>query len=259
MKFQQGLRPALIPGRSRPCPLERTDMPRLNFTQQNAVREKTDEVLQTLLRFHVSYSGARYIHEEATVNWRDLEDRLHNDYPIRGVGIKATRNNLKVINAEFDGFLHQDEDLYPGEVPSELQSFPYQAASAAYAFTLLEGYGDDLVSIVNPGYLKVRQAWHHAVYGDANLRDIGQLAKAKEGLAKPFMCKANKVPKYVVQRLVEIKSVRNEFMHEGSSDIDFDDFFGAVVGTVAFLHFMVLPSENEITLYPYYDYHEKWS
>lgn len=216
------------------------------------------DTLQTLLMFHVSYGAVRYIHEDTVMNWREFEERLHFGYPVRGIGIKATRANLKIIDAEDGGFLHRNEDLYPGEIPSQFQTFPYQAASAAYAFTLLEGYGDDLVEIVNPGHLKLRQSWHHGVYRDLNLKDKAQLAKARDGYVEPFKCKPTSITRYTVERLLDIKSVRNKFMHEGHSNVDFEAFFTQVVATVLALHFMLLPSEKSISLYPYYDYHGKW-
>ena len=233
-------------------------MPRLKHAQRIAIIQETDSVLRSLLRFHVSYSTAIFLHEDTVSNWRELEERLHQGYPIKGVGVKATRKNLKIIDSEDGGFLHQEELLYPSEVPSELQSFPYEVTSSAYIFTLLEGYGDNLLTIVNPTYLKARQAWHHAVYGDAKLSDPRQLAKAKDGFSKPFNSSAAKVPLYAVQRLVAIKYSRNKFMHDGHTGIDFKEFFASVVATVVFLHFLTLPSENDLSVYPYYDYDEKW-
>jgi hypothetical protein len=199
-----------------------------------------------------------YIHEEATVHWRELEDRLHEDYRIKGVGIKASRKNLKTVDEYHGGFLHTDEALFPGEVPSELQSFPYRAAAAAYSFTILEGYGDEIVNLVNPGYLKARQAWHHGVYGDANFQDKQAIAKARKGFCTPFGVQPSRIPLYAVKRLVDIKAIRNEFAHEGSASVDFNEFFANVTGTVASIFFALLPAEKELSLFPYYDYTGKW-
>lgn len=229
-------------------------MPRITKTQRIGIHTKTKSVLNRLLTFYVSFSSLEYIYRTATSDWRELEEQLHNDYPIKGAGVKATRNNLKSCC----DFMHMEEDLYPGEVPAELQSYPYQEASAAYIFTLLEGYGDDIVELINPGHLKVRQAWHHGVYGDANLKDKIALARAKEGFTKPFKCAPNKVSRFAVQRLVKIKAIRNEFMHEGSANVNFNDFLANVVGTVASIYFMLLPTETELSVYPYDDYSEKW-
>lgn len=233
-------------------------MSRINKKTRQVIHQLTVDTLRTMLKFHVSHKALKYIHDESTNNWRDLEDQLHNDYPIKGVGVKATKENLKTIDADFGGFLHLEEDLYPGEVPDELSGYPYDATSAAYLFTLLEGFGDDLVKLVNPGYLSERKAWHHGVYGDANMNDKNVKLKARSGFGKPFQRKPSGVPVYAVQRLVKIKADRNRFMHESNTFINFDEFFSAVIATVVFLHFFLLPNEVELSVYPYHDYNDKW-
>jgi hypothetical protein len=233
-------------------------MQNITDTQRTKISSITETVIHRLLTFHVSYSSLQYIHDKASKNWRDLEEELHNDYQIKGIGVKATRENLKIINENDGGFMHLEEDLYPGEVPAELDSFPYKEASAAYVFTILEGYGDDIVGIVNPDYLKKRQAWHHGVYGDADLTNSETLTKAISGFAKPFKVNAEDIPLYAVQRLTAVKAVRNEFIHEGSASVDFNLFFASVIGTVAFIYFSVLPSALELSVYPYEDYSGKW-
>lgn len=233
-------------------------MPRLTKKQVEAIHELTQSTLHLQLSFRVSFRAADYLHEDARVNWRELRDRLHNGYPVKGVGLKATPANLKRLDEEDGGFLHLDEDLNPEDASDELPSFPYEAASAAYAFTLLEGYGNDLAEIVNPGYVERRKAWHHAVYGDADLTKTGDLQKAKAGFTKPFSRKAADAKRYAVQRLVDLKRERNAFMHDAEANIDFEDFHGKILGTIAALHFLVLPSEKELSAYPYFDYHGKW-
>ncbi|MGE8492000.1 hypothetical protein [Comamonas sp.] len=233
-------------------------MPRLTNKQRRAVRYLTQSALASQLSFRVAFQAADYLHNDARENWRDFLDRLHTGYPVKGVGIKAMPSNLKAFDADDGGFLHLEEDLNPEDASSELLSFPYQAASAAYSFTLLEGYGNDLADIVNPGYIAGRRAWHHGVHGDADLKDPTQLKKAKEGFTKPFNRAAPEVKNYTVQRLVSLKRDRNAFMHDAKVGVDFQKFHGMVMGTIAALHFLVIPTEKQLSVYPYFDYHAKW-
>jgi len=229
-------------------------MTRLTEHKRNLIKDKTHQILNLLLRFHVSYSSLSYIHRQSSNNWRGLEEELHIDYPIKGAGLRANRTNLRLIEGAWGGFLHTDVDLFPGEVPSELACFPYEPAAAAYTFTLLEAYGDNIAKIVNPGNLKDRQAWHHGVYGNANLSDSTDLKKAKKGFANPFGRNEKHLPRYAVERLIEIKAARNEFMHEGYFPMDFDDFYAKVLATVVSVYFLVLPSEKILSVYPYHDF-----
>ena len=233
-------------------------MSRLTEKQRDTVRELTHSALISQLSFRVAFRAADYLHEDARVNWRDFRDRLHSGYPVKGVGIKATSSNLKVFDEDDGGFLHLSEDLNPEDASDELPFFPYQAASAAYSFTLLEGYGNNLANIVNPGYVAERRAWHHGVYGDADLKDPIQLKKAREGFTKPFNRASFKAKNYAVQRLVDLKRDRNAFMHDADESVDFEEFHGKVMGTIAALHFLIVPTEKELSAYPYFDYYGKW-
>ncbi len=234
----------------------------LTQLRRTKVLSRVHAVIEGLLEFHVAYSAAIYINERAQDNWREFEGELHVNYPIKGVGIIATPDNLDEIYEEDGGFLHAEEDLYPGEVTTHLPDFPYQAASAAYIFTVMEELGNDLVQIVNPGYRKKQNrnwSWHSSVYGDLKLKDQAKVLKAKEGLAKALKVDSSRIADWVIERLATIKKARNAYAHEGDKSITFDGFFADVVSIICVLQFLLLPHDKQIKIYPYYDYHGKWT
>lgn len=229
------------------------------MSYRQEIREETRSTLRRLLTFYIAHSVLAYISEKAITNFRDLEEGMYEKHPIKGVGVKAVRSNLRVIDSEDGGFLHMEEDLFPGEASVELQMYPYKAASAAYVFTIMEMYGNTLVELVNPTYFKhARQAWHHRLHGDMDISSKEGRHKAKVDFAAPFGQKPNLVPIYAVKRLVELKSFRNDYMHEAHTLVPFDRFFQYTVATILSLHFLLFPNDIEISVYPFYDYHDKW-
>lgn len=234
-------------------------MSSLSPDKEDKVLQKTNSIIQSLLRFVVSYRAVEFVHNYNHSHWREFEDLLHHDYPVKGVGVKANSSNLDKIEAYNGGFLHAEETLYPGEITSEFDSFPYEAASSAYIFTLLEGYGNDLVEIVNPNTLNKRDSWHKGVHADCDLKNASAVYKAKERFAAPFKSHASKIPKYAVERLIKIKAARNSYMHEGKTSMSFEDFSSSAIGTAIFLHFLLLPNGDELSIYPFDDYDEKWN
>jgi len=231
---------------------------RITTEKQAIIRSITIDTLRDLLTFHVSHKAIEFVHEKSTINWRNLEDMLHDEYPVKGVGVIANRKNLNILDAEDGGFLYLEEDLYPGEVSAELSSYPYVAASSSYLFTKLELYGDQLVNIVNPDYLRKHQAWHHGVFGGMPLKTKSERDKARKGFAKPFGKSQTSIPYYSVKRLVKLKAQRNQFIHEGQSEIEFDSYFANIIATVLSVYFLLCRNSEEIKLYPYYDYSGKW-
>jgi len=231
---------------------------RLSERQTTEIEQMTKETLHSLLCFHVSHKALDFVHEDSTTNWRELEDKLHHEYPVKGVGIFATRSNLKNIY-EFDGgFLYSEEDLYPGDVPSELDSYPYQAASSAYLYTQLEVYGNSIVNVMNPGYLQGHQAWHRGIYNGIDLTTKAKRYKARKKFSRPFGRSASRVPNYAVKRLVWLKKHRNDFIHASESSVNFDDFFAYTMSTLVSIYFLAIPSVTKIKCYPFYDYEGKW-
>ncbi|ARU27940.1 hypothetical protein [Cellvibrio sp. PSBB006] len=233
-------------------------MARLTKGQKEFIKERTISFFENLLSFHVAYQAAQLLHNNAQENWREFEDFLHMDYPIKGIGIKATRKNLDEPDEDWGGFLHSQEPLSPAHVAPELSYYPLEAASSAYIYTLLENFGNEISENVNPGGLKNRQAWHYGVHGDLNISDEKTVDKAKKGFAKSFSVAERKITKTAIKRLVLLKSARNEFMHEGSYSCEFSEFFQCSIQTVCHIYFMLLPSEKDISVYPYEDFNGKW-
>jgi hypothetical protein len=230
-------------------------MAKISKKDRREISSLTKETLDTLLKLHVSCRAINFAHERLFNEWRNFVELLHQNYPIKGTGIVATKTNLRVNDAEDGGFIHMDVDLLPDEIIAEMQSFPQDAASAAYVFTLLEDFGDRLVDIVNPGILQARQAWHAAVNADLNLKKVGDRKKARSRLAKIFAKNEKLISRDFLVRLQRIKILRNEFMHEGNPDINFDKFLYDALAIASFLYFLILPMGNCLSRYPFSDYH----
>jgi hypothetical protein len=118
------------------------------------LRANTERALNNLIQFKVSYDVSALIRERGLEKSRELEDRIHN--AIRAVGVLATRDEF--LGSDGGAFLKYDQPLSPDVASPLLEDFPYAAAAAAYIFTLLEGYGNEQVRLVNRRYLRDRQA-----------------------------------------------------------------------------------------------------
>jgi hypothetical protein len=232
----------------------------LSQTRKREIKSLTTDAIKRLLELGVSHNLFAHVIDENRSDWRSLQDRLHVNYPIEGVGVFATKKNLEKTYAELGGFLHDEQPLAPEEIIYLLGTFPLHASSAVYAFTLLEEYGNGIVNIVNPGYLsRPRSAWHHAVYRDGSLKGRSQIRKARKAFAAAFGKSERHVHEFAAKRLIAIKDARNQFVHEGYSEIDFSSFLAEVIGTVCYIHFLCVPSEKNLKVYPWSDYTGIWT
>jgi hypothetical protein len=71
----------------------------------------------------VSHDILVYLKASAKERYVDLEEELHVEYPIKAVGVIATRDKLARIEASIGGFLQAEEDLAPEVVTDHFNEF----------------------------------------------------------------------------------------------------------------------------------------
>ena len=183
----------------------------------------------------------------------------HEEYPIKGCGLIADRTLLQRWTFRNESFLHVDEDLAPEDTGSEIDSFPRDTVSVVYVFSLLEAYGNELCDELNPSYRKSeRKAWHHGVYGDADMKDASVKERMLDNFCKPFGFNKTKVPSQIVSALVELKFQRNRIVHKLEHASEFELFFRCVVAVACCIYFCWNGAKSELKIYPWYDYHGKY-
>lgn len=171
-------------------------MRHLSRKDKNLLRSVIDDALDRLLRFKASYDLHRYLLTKTGAEWSDLEVMLHaSEYPIAGTGLSATRSILTAKDRDLTGKHYFDDvPLASEQHVQEAPTFPFAAASAAYAFSLLEDVGNAVVEIIYPGSIRSRSSWHAKVYGDADLTARTGLNAARDGLPARSACQNAKSP-----------------------------------------------------------------
>jgi hypothetical protein len=222
------------------------------------IQKRTQGFITELLWFKLQYDISQYLSDRAASNWREFEAEQHEDYPIKGCGLIADSSLLQQWSIENESLLHLDEDLAPEETGSEINGFPRNTVSIVYVFSLLEAYGNDVCDKLNPGYRGWHQAWHHGVYGDADLKDPSIRAQMLHNFCRPFGFDTSEVPEQVISALVELKRQRNIIVHELEHASEFELFFRCVVAVACCIYFCWSGAESELKIYPWYDYHDKY-
>lgn len=222
------------------------------------IQQHTDAFVKKLLWFKLQYDVSKYLSDRAISNWRNFEMEQHEEYPVKGCGLIANSTLFEQWTFKNESLLNLNEDLAPEETGAEIDSFPRDTVSIIYVFSLLEAYGNAVCDELNPGYRGTRQAWHHGVYGDANLRDPTKKQKMLENFCKPFGFDASRVPDSIVSALVELKRQRNSIVHELEHATDFEFYFRCVMAITCCIYFCWHGAKTEIKSYPWYDYHGKY-
>ncbi len=223
------------------------------------IHELTHDVISELLSFKLKYYDVSvYLSDRASADWRGFEAEQHSEYPIQGCGLIANDKLLQNWTFKNESLLHPDEDLAPEETGSEIDSFPRDTVSIVYMFSLLEAYGNDICDEINPNYRNNRQAWHHGVYGNADLNDSEQKIKMQNNFCKPFNPQADSVPNAIVEALVILKRERNNIVHELTHSSAFEFHFRSIMAIICCLYFRATRNPRELKIYPWYDYDDKF-
>lgn len=215
------------------------------------VRKTIQTSIETLLHLGVNFRLHRYLIDRHAAEWRNLSAELHVDYPVRSLGIIATPTNIKKYH-----FLHDEELVAPEEIVDMVGDRIYDAAMAAYAFTIVELCGDDVASCVKPTSTKQR-AWHTEIKQNGKL-SISDAQNQKAKFAKPFDGNVNLVTATSVVRLARMKAARNEFAHQGDTMVDFSQFLEDALAVLCQIYFLCLPGETQLKIYPWEIVIDKW-
>ncbi|MCP1752040.1 hypothetical protein [Bradyrhizobium elkanii] len=226
-----------------------TAMPIRKLGRDERVLAVMRPALMSLLELGVKHRLHRYILDQAQRDWRELESELHaGNHPIKGIGIIATREIIEI---------HDQENVGSEEISPLANQIPFDAAMAAYAFTILETCGDDVVSIVNPAYEKRRLAWHREIPTGPQRLPADPL-EISEAFAAPFGLPPHRGYVSAVRTMSMLKETRNAFAHRGS-DMSFNQFYEGVLRVAVSVYFANLHSEKELRMFPFSDLMNKWA
>jgi hypothetical protein len=226
------------------------------------VLKLTISTLSQMLTFATTVNIQNYIIDRHATDFRGFEAEaaeLDDRVSIKGTGVLAKRNEItKQTPYSEQDFFFNEVPLGAHELGAYINAFPLSAAAASYLFTLLEVFGNEVAALVNPGSIHKNKAWHEDVRGLADLRDTVQVETARKAFAKHFAADANDVPELAARRIVELKRARNEFSHEGTHWVDFEQFLHDTLAVVCHIAFLTT-DEDRISVYPWEDHLDTFS
>ena len=233
-------------------------MRKLGPRQREKVIALVEGCLDRLIRFRLSYDSTIYLLRRAKANWREIDLEITERRIVKAVGVVAKRYEMQ-DNSSPSRFLVEEQ----ADSETVLQSldFPIEAAAINYIFTLVEMYGDAIVSVVNRKFFIGKYApknWHSRIHGDADIDDAEKLIRMRRALAEPFRLDVSDVPMFTVAMTIELKRVRNDFAHTASTDSTFEVLFSYAVDLVCQIYFWTIDDEEILIEYPFTEFSSRF-
>ena len=207
--------------------------------------------IKGLLELGVNFRLHRYLFDKHSAEWRNLSAPLHADYPVKSLSIIATRTNI-----EGSHFLQKEELVAPEDIVCGVVDPVYDAAMAAYAFTMVELCGDEVAALVRQAPMKQR-AWHTENKQNENLSVKDALSQATK-FAQPFDGDVNSLTAMSVIRLARMKAACNQFAHDGVTATDCNQFLEDALAVLVQIYYLCLPRETHLQIYPWQVLNDKW-
>lgn len=228
--------------------------------KKGAVIKIVKDAIKQVLRFQVAYDLTRYLSDKTHGQWVDLASALHNQYPLKGMGLIADTKALDYPDGELRGQVIFDEvDLAPETAIEQKDDYPIDAASLAYIFTILEIAGDEVAAVINGVPKAGRSSWHSRAYGDLDTKDRAQIDAVRDAFAKVFNVPAKRWKRRSIERLVWLKAQRNAFAHERATNVDYHRSVDYTLMLLVQLASIADPSGDALKVYPFEDYHGQFS
>ena len=228
-----------------------------NASVQSKIIRKTADTVGSLLELATEYRVQTYILDGKASGFREFEDEVAQDDSgsrIKGIGLLTDRVGILKEDASADDYLIKGEvPLGSHELGHLINQFPLAAAAASYAFTVMEVYGDEVATLISPGSIPSRQAWHRKIYDDVNLKDIPAVTKAITAFAEAFGANGVDVPPVAVKRIINLKAKRNRFAHKGTQHVNFEDFIADTIAIVCHIAFLTT-DVHRLSVYGFEDH-----
>jgi hypothetical protein len=229
----------------------------LNDLNKQLLKSNLEKTLHNLMRYKTSFEVARYVIDQNVRNWRDFEEDFSNNYPLQGSGVIASQAELRKWTYHNNPVLNTEVDIGGHEVSEELGTFPLKDMAVLYLFTIIEGFGNDLLHIKNPTYSLEKRAWHHKIDGFQKATMKQNIEQIIQGFISPFGFKEKEVINDIAASFSNFKYARNAMAHGDNADMDFDGAFSTAIATVLHLYFLATDDHSEIRVLPWTDYSSK--
>lgn len=224
------------------------------------LKELFESTIDTVIKFKLGLDVYQYQEDKHLKNYRDFEEELAINYPIKGTKVAFGREILSNWKSIFHNHLiiNSNKLLDSSDITETLSwnPFPQEQMVLVYLFTILEDFGNSIVEIVNPSLHKTLmendRSWHGPV--NKHARSNGQDLVKK--FAEPFQLERSDVDEKFVELLFDLKQKRNSIAHEMRypENNKFETDFESLIILICYIYHINDPEKEDISYFPWHDW-----
>jgi len=224
------------------------------------IEEMFTRTMNRVLRLKLGLDIYDYTLKKQLENYRELEAELDVNYPIKGTAVRFSSDSFIKWTSTSDNYkiVDDNKDMSSIDITDAQASEPfrYKEMTFVYLFTVLEDFGNSIISLVNNNFytseIQKGKSWHSKVnkYAKADGKDL------VKGFADPFNLQKIDIDEKYVNLLFNLKQTRNSIAHELQyPEIDnFKTDVHSLIIMICYLFHINNPAKSTISVYPWPDY-----
>jgi hypothetical protein len=217
-----------------------------------------EKTMDRMLRLKYMLEIYEYLDDKTKVNYRDFEEEFEvENYPVHAPEMKSsiillgewakTKNNRIFFKSEKIISSWDTTDEIVGNI------IPYKKMFFLHYFILLEGFGNNIVKIINRSFFnKINSngnSWHSRV--NKYNKNINESIEKFKSI---FDIKSLFFPNEFIELLLKVKETRNKIAHEDCYDKKhFHSDIESILILTSYLYFSITNDKNEIIMFPWRD------
>jgi hypothetical protein len=221
------------------------------------IKELYKKTIDNMLRLKYMVGIHEYLYGKTKANYQDFELEFEADsYPVHAPEMKSSIALLEKWVKIKDNriFFESKKIISSWDTADELAGniIPYEKMFFLHFFILLEGFGNNLVKIINePLFNKISndgKSWHSSIHKFNNNINDNNIERFK----RIFNIQSLLPPNEFIDLLLCIKEKRNKIAHENNYDSKyFHSDIKSILIIISYLYFSVTNDNDEITIFPW--------
>lgn len=226
----------------------------------DTLKQLFEKTMTSVIEFRLGLSTFEYKNKQLLEDWREFENELEVEYPIRGIEIKINGEYLeKWEDRKNNGAIILEREIRSDEITTTLagEPFRYKEMSFVYLFSILEDFGNSILEIKKPSYYKELEkngkSWHSKInkYNKNKGVDFIQILDEIFDLEKHLNINGN-----IISEFIRLKTVRNDIVHQLKypDSLNFEDDIDTIIVIMCYLYYINDNNIEEFSIFPWDKY-----
>lgn len=223
------------------------------------LKQLFERTMTSVIEFRLGLSTFEYKNKQLLEDWREFENELEVEYPIRGIEVKINGEDLQKWGEEIcNDAIILEREIRSDEITTTLagEPFRYKEMTFVYLFSILEDFGNSILEIKRPSYYQtIRKegiSWHNKI----TKKELKPKENFTHLFAKVFGLSYESINHKIINKFSELRKKRNNIVHklEYSDSLNFKEDIDNIIVIMCYLYYINDNNIEEFSIFSWDKY-----